>query len=239
MALLDYERIASLESVPMPQDDELLAEHRVIARTKRFTIVYGPFTTTANCGANIVFVGLTPGYQQLQLATRIVREHPAMTAEERALELRRHVAFAGSMRRNLISMCDELGLPDYLHIPSTGHLFTTQPERMFATSALLYRVFTSGWKNYGGGPEITQEPVFIEMLERLLGPLLASTPKALIVPFGATACMGVMTLVKCRIITEERVLRGFPHPSGANGHRKRIFAGNKHELVRQLSSWFA
>lgn len=239
MSLLDYKRIASLEVAPMPQDDGLLGEDRVIARTKRFTVVYGPFTSVANRNAEIVFVGLTPGYQQLQLATKIAREHPRMNAEQRSLLMRQHVAFAGSMRRDLIRMFDELGLPKHLGVASTAELFEAQLERMFATSALRYPVFVRNWKNYGGASGITREPLFIEMLERLLGPLLSSVPKALIVPFGATACEGLIHLAEQQLVGADRVLRGFPHPSCANGHRKRIFLENKPELIRQLNSWSA
>lgn len=239
VTLLDYDRIALLQTAPMPDDDGLLGPDRVIGKTKRFTVVYGPFSNLPNPAAEIIFVGLTPGYQQLQLATRCAREHPDMGAAERAAALRRHAAFAGSMRRNLITMFDELGMPKHLGLASTGELFRTHLDRIAATSALRYPVFTSNWKNYGGGAEVTQEPLFVEMLERLLAPLLSAVPKALIVPFGDSACRGILYLSKQGLIDDRLVLRGFPHPSGANGHRKRIFTENKADLRRQLRSWIA
>lgn len=85
---------------------------------------------------------------------------------------------------------------------------------------------------------VTEEPLFIEMLERLLVPQLSEAPKALIAPFGESACKGALYLGEQGLIDSRRVLRGFLHPSGANGHRKRIFQENRTDLVEQLKSWF-
>ncbi len=76
------------------------------------------------------------------------------------------------------------------------------------------------------------------MLEGLLAPLISAIPNALVVPFGEAACQGALYLARQGLIDENCVLRGFPHPSGANGHRKRILAENKADLTRQLRSWF-
>lgn len=216
----------------------MLADGRVIGRTKRFTVIYGPFSSVLNRNADVVFVGLTPGLQQLQLATKFVRENPGLSAEERSAMLRARVAFAGSMRANLIAMFDELGLPKHLDLDSTAELFDRERQRMAATSALRYPVFVPGWKNYGGGDAVVQEPLFLEMLERLLAPLLSEVPKALIAPFGDSACRGTLYLAEKRLVDARRVLRGFPHPSGANGHRKRIFTENRADLIGQLKAWF-
>jgi hypothetical protein len=177
MKLLDYERITELDAAPMPDDEGLLSANRIIGKRGRFTVVYGPFSGSPRPDALVAFLGLTPGYQQLQKATRIAREYPADSAERRSA-LRRSAAFNGSMRRNLIAMLDELGFPERLHINSTEYLFGEHMERMLATSALRYPVFVDNWKNYGGGPEVTQEPLFVEMLEDLLAPSLVGVPKA-------------------------------------------------------------
>ena len=234
MSLLDYARIAVLRAAPMPDNAHLLDDSRVIGRAKSYTVVYGPLSSVPNPQAEVIFVGLTPGYSQLELANRIARERPTLTPEEYALAIRREVAFAGSMHRNLIAMLDGLGLQDHLRIPSTADLFGEQSHRIFATSALQYPVFRAGWKNYSGSDAIVREPLFIDMLKTLLGPMLAAMPKALIVPFGGCACAGVLYVAD----DDRRVLRGFPHPSGANGHRRPIFENNAQSMKDQLSEWF-
>jgi hypothetical protein len=222
----------------MPSTDRLLDDDRVIGRTKRYTVVFGPFSDTPNPEAEVIFVGLTPGRSQLKLATRIAREQPNATPSERAIALRREVAFAGRMRRNLIAMLDALRLPQYLGVASTAVLFETQTHRIFTTSALRYPVFISGWKNYSGNADIVREPLFLEMLETLLAPMLSAMPTAFVVPLGKWACAGVMHLADRGLVDTAHVLRGFPHPSGANGHRVRMFEENKQDLMRQLRLWF-
>lgn len=237
MSLLD--RIAALSAAPIPDEAYLLSKRRVIGRVKSYTVVYGPFSDVPNPQAEIIFVGLTPGLSQLKRANQIARKNPTFTPEEHADALRREVAFAGQMRTNLIAMLDKLGLQRLLQVRSTADLFDEQSHRIFTTSALRYPVFRPGWKNYSGNRAIVREPLFIEMLETLLGPILAAMPEALIIPFGPSAFSGVLHVAECGMIDESRVLIGFPHPSPANGWRQRTFKKNAHSMKDQLSKWFA
>jgi hypothetical protein len=70
-------------------------------------IIFAPFDT-ANPGAKVVFVGLTPGVAQLRLALNeaaiALQEGASLdTALDRAKQVG---AFAGAMRTNLITMLD-------------------------------------------------------------------------------------------------------------------------------------
>jgi hypothetical protein len=240
--LLDRRRLRALEMAPMPTAPGLLKGTRVIGCAGRYRVVYGPFYRPPNPRAEVIFVGLTPGYSQLALAARVVREHPELSPHQRGSTMRREVSFAGSMRRNLIAMLDELGLQHRLQLSSTADLFESAASRLFATSALLYPVFVvgkGGWKNYSGGPSIVREPLFIEMLETLLAPTIAKMPQALIIPFGKSAESGVKHLVQAGFVEARRVLGGFPHPSGGNGHRHKLFQANRRSLKRQLTHWFS
>jgi hypothetical protein len=239
MSLLDHIRIAELRAAPIPDDAHLLDDGRIIGRARDFSVVYGPFSTEPNLQAEVIFVGLTPGRFQLELASRVAREQMTLSTEQRDLVMRRDVAFAGSMRRNLVAMLDALGLQRHLGLQSTADLFAEQSSRAFTTSALLYPVFRTGWKNYSGDGAILKEPLFLEMLKTLLGPLLAAMPQALIIPFGRRACESVLYVAECELINAVRVLRGFPHPSGANGHRRPIFEKNAKSMQAHLTKWFA
>jgi hypothetical protein len=237
MSLLD--RIAAVSAAPIPDEAHLLNKRRVIGRVKSYTVVYGPFSDVPNPQAEIIFVGLTPGLSQLKLANQVARKNPTFTPQEHAEALGREVAFAGRMRDNLVAMLDELGLQRLLQVRSNKDLFGEQSHRIFTTSALRYPVFLPGWKNYSGNSAIVREPLFIEMLETLLGPILAAMPQALIIPFGPSASAGVLYVAECGMIEERRVLRGFPHPSPANGWRQRTFKKNAQSMKVQLRKWFA
>ena len=45
-------------------------------------------------------------------------------------------------------------------------------------------------------------------------------------------------MIKDNLIKEEQCLLGFPHPSGANGHRKKQFEENKMKLLRIVEEYF-
>ncbi len=167
-ALLDRARIAALSVGPIPDDDQIANDDRVIGRVKDYTVVYAPFGVKPRPRARVIFVGLTPGRQQLAIAMEVARQKRTLDPEILAVELRRRVAFAGQMRTNLVRMLDDLGLPKRLQIRSTSDLFDSAQDRLFATSALLYPVFRRG-KNYSGDPAILREPLFIDMLESLFG----------------------------------------------------------------------
>ena len=192
---LDWARLRGLAKAPMPSERHLLARNRIIGRARDLVVFFGPFGTVPNEsmateGVEVILVGLTPGYSQLEAATRMLRENPRLRGRRRALAMRCNIAFAGSMRRNLIAMLDDLGLHRRLSIISTSLLFGDQAWRMLATSALLYPVFRirdDGLANYSGDSAIVREPLLTGMLETLLAPTLARMPGALIIPFGKWA----------------------------------------------------
>jgi hypothetical protein len=236
-AHLDRARIAMLSAGRIPDDDEITSDDWVIGRIKDYTVVYAPFGVKPRPKARVIFVGLTPGRQQLALAMEVAREKQTLDPEVLAVELRRKVAFAGQMRTNLVRMLDDLGLPHHLRLESTAALFESAQDRLFATSALLYPVFRRG-RNYSGDPAILREPLFIDMLESFLGPTLQGMPKAMIIPFGRWAEAAVLYVAERGFVDPVRVLQGLPHPSGANGHRPALFAQNAASMRRQLNCWF-
>ena len=122
--------------------------------------------------------------------------------------MRREVSFAGSMRRNLIAMLDALEVHTHLGITSTAELFGASCDRIATTSALRFPVFRRG-KNYSGNSAIVTEPLFIEMLEVLLGPLLAAMPAALVIPLGKWASAGVLHVADQGVIDGGRVHQDF------------------------------
>src|SRR5580704_8926427 len=106
-AQLDRARIAALSAGPIPDDDQIASDDRVIGRTKDYTVVYAPFGVKPRPRARVIFVGLTPGRRQLAVAMEVAREKRTLDPDVLAVELRRRVAFAGQMRTNLVRMLDD------------------------------------------------------------------------------------------------------------------------------------
>jgi hypothetical protein len=243
-ALFDWDRLEYLRDTSPWTSGSLTADDRVLASWGPYKIVYGPFGGVPNPSAQVVLLGLTPGMSQLKVANDIVRDaHRNGLYDPVAIgELRRtKVAFAGSMRSNAVTMLDQLGLQDALGIESCKGLFDVGNRAAYTTSALRYPVFVSrGAKlqNYSGR-SITDHPIFQELLIKLLAPELAEVPQALIVPFGKSVEQAVMFLGDAGLLDATRVLRGFPHPSGANGHQYAQFQQNKDGMVRRITEWFS
>ncbi len=201
-------------------------------------VIYAP-VDGVNPRAKVLLLGITPGWAQAEIAYRVFREHAAAghTNAEAFAAVEREAAFAGPMRANLVSMLDDLDLPQLLGIGSCDDLFGPAAALVHTTSALRYPVFVRG-KNYSGHPTPEQHSFLREMLDTVLAPELATVGGALIVPLGKAVKSGLNYLSAGGTLDTARCLVGFPHPSGANGHRKRQFASQRRALRAQAAAWF-
>jgi hypothetical protein len=220
---------------------DLLDEELLMAVEGPYRVYFAPIGAIPDPSARIVFVGLTPGLTQVELCAAlhhntdaVIRNNP----EAFSRLLISKVSFGGSMRTNLCTMLDELGVPEMLNAQSSKDLFESADVQIAATSALMYPVFIGKEnKNFGGTVDLAARGLFREMIASLLAPRLAAAPRALIVPLGNSAGSGVKYLVDRGEVSIDRVLLGLPHPSGQNGHRKKHFTERKDELKRRLNAW--
>ena len=72
-----------------------------------------------------------------------------------------------------------------------------------------------------------------------LVPELAKVPRSLIIPLGKTVESLLTILAETTSVAQARWISGFPHPSGANGHRARQFALNRDSLREQVVQRFS
>ena len=206
-------------------------------KDETWEIVYAPFDWT-NETAQVALVGITPGRHQGWVATMQAADalrHGASPSD--ALQRAKSVAsFSGPMRRNLVTMLDAIGLDDILGLGSCAELFGSAHELATHLSALAFPVFIDR-RNYTGA-KITREPVFVALIQQVLAAQLLQAPRALIVPLGQAAADAVGLLVADGVIDAERCLWGFPHPSGANGHRHAQFERRRRQLQSAVTSWY-
>jgi hypothetical protein len=135
-------------------------------------------------------------------------------------------------------MLDALGLPKALGI-STLSLFDEKYDLLHTTSAIRYPVFVDGANYTGHRPRPLDSSILAAFVEEQLGAELASAGNALIIPLGNAVERCLDFLVRRDHLPRERCLFGFPHPSGANGHRARLFSERRDDLQRTLHGWFA
>ena len=139
------------------------------------------------------------------------------------------------MRRNLVTMLDQIGLAETLDIATTDDLFGSAHSLASHMSALAFPVFING-RNYTGS-QITRDPVFLALIRQVLAAQLLQAAQALVVPLGNAAADAVGLLIAEGVIDPGRCLLGFPHPSGANGHRLAQFEARRVELATIVSRW--
>jgi hypothetical protein len=214
---------------------DLLVPGLLIAEHERLRVFYAPFDW-ANPAAKVIILGITPGWTQMELACRAARAALAegKSADEVCRAAKLHGSFAGPMRINLVRMLDTLDLPRLLGLRSASDLFGIARSLLHTASAIRYPVFV-GTQNYTGtNPRPSNSPFLMRFARELLAPELESVPGAVIVPLGKSVEEVLQILAAEKRIRPGRWLSGFPHPSGANGHRVRLFSENRAALSRQL-----
>lgn len=158
--------------------------------------------------------------------------------EEIKKECKRNSRFAGSMKRNLIEMLDELNLNKKLAIDSCSELFEAKDELLHTTSIIPYPVFINN-KNYtGSNPKILDDEVLYSYTKKYFYKEVKKMQNALIIPLGKAVEEVLEFMIDEGFIKKEQCLFGFPHPSGANGHRKKQFVENKEKLLNIINDYF-
>ncbi|MGW4652604.1 hypothetical protein [Kitasatospora sp. NPDC004289] len=222
------------QSVSRPE----LLLHQETLSGRRWEIYYVPFDRI-DPAARVALVGITPGRRQLHLAVQAARAALLAGAEpDEAVRLAKQTgAFGGAIRTHAVAMLDGIGLADALGLATTARLWDPQERVAAFTSAVGHAVFVDG-ANWNGA-SLTRIPVLRTFAEQALGAELAAMPEALVIPFGKAATEAVQLSVDSGRISAERCLFGFPHPSGANGHRKRQYDQERERLTEAVAAWRA
>ncbi|WP_028400019.1 hypothetical protein [Ectobacillus panaciterrae] len=201
---------------------------------------YAPFDYI-NTKAKIMIIGITPGWTQMQLAFTTVLKalKQGESLETGVKRVKQQASFAGSMRSNLTSMLNELQLPHYLGISDSASLFAEHRHLLHPCSMLRYPVFLRAQNYTGHTPQMAKSPFLMEWIRSVFVPELHSVHPLLIIPLGKAVSDTLKVLADEYRIDEERCLLGFPHPSGANGHRHAQFETGKQEFLRKIQFAFS
>jgi hypothetical protein len=200
-----------------------------VHKSKRLDIAYAPFDHVS-IGADIIIVGITPGKQQMREALEEARL-AMMLGQSDAEVLARakvHASFAGTMRSNLVKLMDAVGLNVLLGIASTASLWGVDSHRAHFTSAIRYSTFVNG-ENYSRSPDMNGVPFLFDRSRNWLGEELSLFSDAVIVPMGDMVSEALTRIGPKMAISNNRILVGMPHASGANNGPISKFLGNAGE----------
>lgn len=192
-----------------------------------FETFYAPFEYI-NANARVVICGITPGFQQADIALSAARDalKKGCIPTDAAMVAKNTASFAGVMRSNLIAMLDDIGVQKLLDLPSCSELFGSASKDVHYTSALRYPVFHKGG-NYSGTPSMVRTPALRYQLDRFLKEECQVLSDALWIPLGPKVAEALEYISQQGVISPDQILTGLPHPSGANAERISIFMGRK------------
>ena len=94
-------------------------------------------------------------------------------------------------------------------------------------------------KNYTGHrPPVLSHPLLKRYVDEEFRREMEIAPSAFIVPLGKAVNTVLQYLVSGGGISPDRCCFGFPHPSGANGHRKGQFEAQRPAMQKKVRRWF-
>jgi hypothetical protein len=223
--------------------DEELQRFLLPQPCKSIRIYYAPFDWI-NTKARVIIVGITPGRDSMVNAFRAAASalRQGQTVDESSKQGKQAGSFS-NMRPTIAEMFDEVGIPEALGIRRSDELFGSLYDLLHPTSCVKYPVFVwnkrkGKWSNYTGhSPKLLTWDTSVYYIERVLADELQQIPDALIVPCGEAVDSALRHLSARKMIDPSRCLFGFPHASGANGHRKRFFNERRDQLRRMVADW--
>jgi hypothetical protein len=231
-----------IQSLTLPLVDEVLISEPFLLdkdEKKQLEIYYAPFEHV-NEHAQVVIAGITPGLHQMKKSYSTVMNFKGHEIDDESIlhEVKKNSSFEGPMRKNLITMLDELNLHTYLGLSSSSELFGEASSLVHTTSVITYPVFHKG-KNYSGStPNILKTDMLRDYVLQGFAREIQSLKNPLIIPLGVNVEKVLGFLEERNLLSAESILSGFPHPSGGNGHRHRQFAENKVAMENTLKSYF-
>ena len=239
--LYDYkEGIKLLPSKNKYTKDDLLIPQLLIDKENQISIYYAPHNEYINKKAKIFIVGITPGFEQMSTAIATAKEGLAKGEELEKIQYKCKVAarFSGSLRKNMIMMLDEIGLNDKLDLKSCEELFGERDDLLHTVSLIPYPVFVKNQNYTGHTPKLIKNEFLMKyVMENFISEInsLDNRQDIIVIPLGR-AVEEVLDELK-NILVDIKILRGFPHPSGANVNRIKQLEENKKSIKLLLEKY--
>lgn len=239
--LVEYiEKIADLPLKDSYSREELLTQDFLLANEGRLAVYYCTHNEYVNPDAKVFIVGITPGFQQMSKSIAVARSLIEVNYPVSLIPYlcKREARFSGILRNHIIEMLDELGLQKWLSLESCAQLFDENDNLLHTTSLIPYAVFNDGRNYTGHKPSILKNNMLLGFLKGYFEPQAAMLRNTLVIPLGKSVEEIMRVYASEGLLEERNILFGFPHPSGANGHRLQQFTTNKEKMKNTIKSFF-
>ncbi|WP_432666981.1 hypothetical protein R9X47_11550 [Wukongibacter baidiensis] len=223
------------------EKNDLLNERFLITNRDEIAIYYSSHNEMINEKAEILIVGICPGWRQMERSIRLTKKllSVSISDDEISRRVKLKTRLFGTTRNNLINMLSSLELHKMLGISSADKLFDDEYKYLHTTSLIRYPVFISG-KNYNGNvPSLLKNDFLFNIASKSIKNEINSLSKVkLILPLGKAVEKFLCNIYAKDKNIYEKIIKGFPHPSGLNGHRIRFFKENFSDLRLQFLAKF-
>lgn len=232
--------LPAIQSLQSFTKEDIMTNDFLLGQEGNLKMFYAPHNEFVNQQAKIVIVGITPGWQQTKMAfMQFTKSLATYSSIEKCLyDAKMAARFSGAMRVNLIEMLDQCRIPSTLGISSSAHLFKNDNLSLHTTSIIKYPVFIKE-KNYTGHqPNALHSPLLKHYIYHAFPAEMGKIRQsALVIPLGRAVEKLIFKLIEEQKLPNHHYVFGFPHPSGANGHRIRQFKQEKQQLRKTINRW--
>lgn len=238
--LYDYEE--AIKKLPLKDKytkEELLIDDFLVDKEGNIEIYYAPHNEYINPKAKIFIVGITPGFNQMSTAMATARKELEVSNDIKEIQYKCKVAgrFSGSLRKNIISMLNELELNEVLGITDCSKLFGEKDYLLHTVSLIPYSVFVKKANYTGHTPKLIKSDFLMKYVyDNFLSEIksLDNFENILLIPLGKAVEEVLCKLKEEGFISERQILKGFPHPSGANVNRIPQLNENKDRMIKEI-----
>ena len=187
-----YEYKDKIKKLPIKDKylkNDILIEDFLIDKENNIEIYYAPHNEYLNPKAKIFIVGITPGFQQMSTAISTARKWFEVSddIEEIQYKCKSEARFSGSLRKNIISMLDEIELNRVLSLNSCEELFGDSDVLLHTISLIPYPVFVKKENYTGHTPKLIKSDFLMKYIyDNFINEFkkLNETEKVLLIPLG-------------------------------------------------------
>lgn len=234
-----YEFVDKIRELPLKDKytkDELLTENFLLDKESNIEIYYSPHNEYLNKAPKIIIIGITPGFQQMSTAIATARKELELGSDIKEIQYKCKQAgrFSGVIRKNIISMLDDISLNNALNINSSSELFNEKDYLLHTISLIPYPTFVKRENYSGHTPKLIKSDflmkyVYKNFIDELNS--LDTLKETLLIPLGRAVEEILLKLEEEGILEKGQILLNFPHPSGANVNRVNQFNENKNNMI--------
>lgn len=242
--LYEYkEKIMKLQLKDKYTKEELLIQDFLVDSENSIEIYYAPHNEYLNPKAKIFIIGITPGFQQMSTAIATARKEFELGSDIKEIQYKCKVAgrFSGVIRKNIISMLDEITLNKALNIDSCSELFNKKDYLLHTVSLIPYPVFVKKQNYSGHTPKLIKSEFLMKYIyENFIDEFnsLDNSKDILLIPLGRAVEEVLLELASKGLIKVGEILNNFPHPSGANVNRITQLKEHKENMINFINKLY-